>query len=140
MPVQDLSAEPRSEGLLMGLQFAIGREEIVAGASWSYGGFNDFRRRLALEIGIHLDRMEGFGGRNPGKLMPWSSVKGDLVPLLHHSDCDGEMYPDECRRVAPRLREIVMRWPVGDYDRRCGQVLADAMAEVAEGELVLVFT
>lgn len=38
----------------MGLGFSHG------GVSWSYGGFGNFRRKLAREIGVNIDQMSGF--------------------------------------------------------------------------------
>jgi len=38
----------------MGLGFSHGD------VSWSYGGFRHFRRKLARDIGINIDQMEGF--------------------------------------------------------------------------------
>jgi hypothetical protein len=109
-------------------------------ARWSYGGFNNFRSRLAAEIGIDLDSMQGFGGLGesstidptpPGRI-PWSTVDDDLVPLLNHSDCDGVLTAEEMRSVSPRLREIVSHWPTdaahpASYDRRQALQLCDDM-------------
>jgi hypothetical protein len=125
----------------MGLDFAIRREEIIDGPGWSCGGFNDFRCRLASEIGINLHDMQGFGSRGRGTgSQPWDTIDDPIVPLLDHSDCDGELSAEECREVAPRLRELIGSWPQGDFDRQCAETLADAMDEVARDELVLVFT
>lgn len=90
-------------------------------ARWSYGGFNNFRRRLANEIGMNLDDMEGFDGN-----IPFHIYQDDIIPLLNHSDCDGELTPDECKQVAPRLRELVSGWE-DDYDKSKALDLADGM-------------
>jgi hypothetical protein len=95
--------------------------------SWSYSGFNLFRERLAKEIDLDLRAMEGYGGDRP-----WSAVKDPLVPLLNHSDAEGAINEEECRTIAPRLRELVRRWPDDDPDREQGEALADAMEEAAE--------
>ena len=65
---------------------------------WSYGGFSRFRERLAEAESFRLSDMKGFGGKRQ-----WDTVTTTLAPLLDHSDCDGEMAPDECRQVWPRL-------------------------------------
>lgn len=84
---------------------------------WSYGGFNDFRTRLAASEGFDLDEMQGFGkgeyftdDRVHGT-RPWDEIDTPLKPLLNHSDCDGHLTPEECAQVAPRLREVVNGWP-----------------------------
>ena len=101
--------------------------------SWSYGGFHRFRRRLAAEIGIDLDCMVGFGGE-----VPWDSISDPIVPLLDHSDCDGDIAPDVAVLVAPRLRELVASWPVQDYDRQMALRLADGLEAAANaGEAIL---
>lgn len=104
-------------------------------ASWSYGGFHAFRTRLASAIGIDLEKMAGFcdGGR------PWSDVNDPIAPFLNHSDCDGELAPDVCTTVAPRLRELVAAWPDYDYDRTHGERLADAMELAAARGVPLEF-
>ena len=48
---------------------------------WSYSCFHEFRRKLAAEIGIDLDDMDGFEGT-----LSWDDLKDDIVPLLDHSD------------------------------------------------------
>ena len=81
-------------------------------ARWAYSGFAHFRRKLAKEIGMDLDKMEGFGGD-----IPFSNYEDDILPLLDHSDCDGELTVEECKRVAPRLRQLVSTWENDDYDK-----------------------
>lgn len=104
-------------------------------ARWAHSGFMEFRRRLAKEIGVDLDEMEGFkkigGGRR------WAEVLDPLVPLLDHSDCDGWLDYDACVKVAPRLREIVEPWP-RDYDRQQALALVAMMEEVVEGDAEMV--
>ena len=103
--------------------------------SWSYSGFDDFRQRLAREIGIELNEMEHFGGARP-----WSDVVSDIVPLLNHSDCDGELSPEDCARVAPALRRLIARWAErGDYDREMGERLAGMMEIAGARGLRLIF-
>ncbi|MCL1700756.1 hypothetical protein [Lysinibacillus sp. Bpr_S20] len=80
----------------MGLDFSHGE------AHWSYGGFNNFRRRLASKIGMNLDGMVGFGGN-----IPFHIYQDNIIPLLNHSDCEDELTIEECKQVAPRLRELV---------------------------------
>jgi hypothetical protein len=120
----------------MGLDIYISKPERVT--SWSYSYFHAFRRRLAREIGIDLDQMEGFVDPRPeGGLalavaaQSWDGIKDPIVPFLNHSDCDGEIGEQECEKIGPRLRELVQRWPADDPDRQQAEQLADAMEDVA---------
>lgn len=107
------------------------------GAHWSYSGFHRFRRKLAQDAGLNdLNRMQGFGGwggQSRGEV-PWDTVTDPLAPLLHHSDCNGTLSPEECASIAPRLREIVEKWPDDlewGYDRSQGLELARGMEKAA---------
>ena len=103
-------------------------------ARWSYSGFNRFRRRLAEHEGFNLDQMQGFNGKRD-----WDEITTDLKPLLNHSDCDGELTPEECKQVGPRLYGIAMTWPEDDYDRRSALVLAEDMAKCVINDTSLEF-
>ena len=37
----------------------------------------------------------------------WDTVDSGLVPLLDHSDCEDDLSPEECARIAPALREAL---------------------------------
>jgi len=77
----------------------------------SYSTFNEWRWLVAAAAGFPpLSEMEGHGGTRS-----WDDAPGDrrLVPLLHHSDCDGELTPAECASIAAALEELVDRLP--DY-------------------------
>ena len=109
----------------MGLDFSHDK------AHWSYSGFDVFRHRIAQEIQIDLDMMDGFGGD-----IPLDSIKDSIEPLLNHSDCDGGLTPDVCSKVAPRLRELVSSWDDDDYDKKHALLLAEGMEEaIAEDEI-----
>jgi len=97
-------------------------------AHWAYPEFMQFRSRLAKEIGVEIMEMEGFieNGRR------WRSLPPDpIIGLLFHSDCDGELSPEECERIAPRLRELVSKWPDDDYDKMNALDLAIGMETAA---------
>ena len=51
----------------------------------------------------------------------------------------GTMSPEECRAVAPRLRELIAPWPADDYDRQHGALLSDMMEFCAESNTDLLF-
>jgi hypothetical protein len=96
-------------------------------ARWAYSGFMSFRRRLANEIGMDLNKMEGFDGD-----IPFSNYQDVILPLLDHSDCDGELTVEECKKVAPRLRQLVSAWEDNDYDKTKALQLADGMDYAVE--------
>ncbi len=117
----------------MGVRFYPGE------ASWSYSGFMEFRERLGRAIGVKLSDMTGFGGQRP-----WAEVHDDIVGLLNHADCEGELLPAECSRIASRLRELVLSWkPTPDsdegYDRKMGLRLAEGMEIAADANHPLEF-
>jgi hypothetical protein len=124
----------------MGLGFNHGTDEdgwSTCCPHWSYGGFQRFRRELAKVEGFDLESMQGFGtgdihGADPRPLggRSWDEVATDLKPLLNHSDCDGELTPEECAQVYSRLREILADWD-DDFDRQAGLHLAECMLACA---------
>lgn len=91
-------------------------------ARWSYGSFNNFRRKLAECIGMNLDAMQGFGGD-----IPFENYDDDIIPLLDHSDCEDEIQPEVCKTVAARLKELVRNWPDDDRDKINALYLAEGM-------------
>lgn len=120
----------------MGLDFALEGIDMPM-PRWSYSGFNHFRRSLAKHIGITLDDMQGFGGEED-----WSPHRDDpLTLLLDHSDCDGELSPEECAKIAPRLRQVVQEidWGPYPYDLEHGLLLADVMEKAAKLGKPLIF-
>ncbi|MFA6917022.1 MAG: hypothetical protein WC222_11535 [Parachlamydiales bacterium] len=69
----------------------------------SYGYFNDFRTWLASKININLDDCIGFGGSK----IELQTIDHKIIPLLDHSDCDGELTPEECKTIALGIQEIL---------------------------------
>ncbi len=111
----------------MGIDFSHGQ------ARWSYGGFNNFRQRLAQILGFNLNDMIGFGGD-----LSWDQVHDPIKDLLDHSDCDGDLSPEQCATIAPRLREMVTAWPNDEYDKVSALKLAEGMElAAAEGERLI---
>jgi hypothetical protein len=104
-------------------------------ASWAYSGFMRFRVKLAKEIGIDLIKMQGFTDNG----LSWAKIKDPIVPLLYHSDCDGELTVEECKAVAPRLRELVADWPDHDFDKSKALELAFGMETAADAGEPLAF-
>ena len=130
----------------MGLDFRHDRPDGHHCPQWAYSGFNRFRIRLAAAEGFDLEEMQGFGkgGYFDGTRVPgtrsWDEITTALKPLLNHSDCDGELTPEECAQIAPRLREVVAGWEQdgefsSHYDEQGALRLADCMeACAAAGE------
>ncbi|QWB27720.1 MULTISPECIES: hypothetical protein [Streptomyces] len=91
----------------MGLCLFAGDEDVNGpDACFSYGGFAQFRRRLALEEGFVLDEMIGFGGDRP-----WTDLSTPLEPFLNHPDDHSEdLSVEDCFAVLPRLEAILEHW------------------------------
>jgi len=122
----------------MGLDFAIRKIDFNGcNARWSYIGFHEFRKRLALEISVPLDDMADFSDSGFG--ISWDTVNDDIKLLLDHSDCDGLLVFEECKKIEPRLRELVKNWPDEDYDKINALRLADAMQLCVKEEWELFF-
>lgn len=121
----------------MGLDICVGhRDREGNSVHYSYSGFARFRRRLAQQIGIDLDRMVGFGGRRS-----WTKIDHPLVALLNHLDCQGKIRPRACGAAAPRLREVVLELgdPDDDTDIEFGLKLAELMEECGQRRMWLHF-
>jgi hypothetical protein len=117
----------------MGLGF--GKKTFKAfGFGWSYGGFMSFRKRLAKEIDIDLEEMDGFGG-----IKSWKTVESPIKLLLNHSDCDGVLSGDDCGDVYPELLKLIENWPPDDYDRITAEKLAKAMKGCNDNDDELIF-
>ena len=111
----------------------------ISHGAWhgAYSAFMRWREMIAEIIQIPpLELMEGFfekgGYRDPisdfAKNCPnlaeviyrslpikWECLRPDpLYVLLHHSDCDGEISPEDCAAIADRLEEILPKFPTGE--------------------------
>lgn len=65
-----------------------------------YSSFNRWRKDIASQIGIDLDKMYGFGGE-----IAWP--EHPLTPLLYHSDCDGDINWKDCEAIADALEAVL---------------------------------
>lgn len=103
-------------------------------AHWSYFGFNHFRIRVANEIDIDLDSMEGFGGSGS-----WDDIKDPLKYFLNHSDCDGTITAKRCGKIATRLEEVISKWGDNDYDKKQAERLIAGMRLATQRGEELIF-
>ncbi len=69
-----------------------------------YSKFNRFRYSLANQIKINLYNYDGYGESGEKEL---NSIDHDIMPLLMHSDCDGEFSIEECKRITNGLNQIL---------------------------------
>lgn len=93
-----------------------------ADVSWAYSGFMRFRQRVVNGAGYMGDLREMYGHG-----LPAAMKKDDIYDFIDHSDCDGELTPEQMRKIEPRLRAIVSLWPDGDTDKTRGLALCDGM-------------
>ena len=115
----------------MGLDFNL------CDAHWDYSGFNNFRKKLAEEIGINLDEMDGF---KDGGGLHWDKIIDPIKYLLYHSDCDGELTVKKCIVVNKRLNEIIKDWDDSDYDKQQALLLVKGMKKAISKKVPLLFT
>lgn len=73
------------------------------------------------------------------KVISWDKVKDDIKLLINHCDCEGILTPEECEKVAPRLRELVSEWPDDDRDKKNALLLAEGMEDAAANNENLEF-
>lgn len=96
-------------------------------ATWSYGGFDEFRNRLREHD---------------------LAKQGIIDKFLLHSDCDGVLLPAQCAELIPHLRQIITSWPDVKqevdvrlfYDKSMGLKLLEQMEFCIETEQVLEFS
>ncbi|MBG7697698.1 hypothetical protein HCJ76_06300 [Streptomyces sp. MC1] len=90
----------------MGLMLFPGDGDVASpDISWSYTGFNMFRKWLAQTEGFTLTEMDGFGGERQ-----WGGVSTTLAPLLNHPDDHGpDLAPAQCAAMLPRLEAILVQ-------------------------------
>jgi len=74
----------------------------------SCGSFNHWRAWVADQIGFALNEYgQGYCGDKP--CVPWSLICHPLVPLLNHSDCEGELKWEDCGPLADTLTDIIRK-------------------------------
>jgi len=118
----------------MGIDFRLMLPERV-NASMSYGGFNDFRNRIAGEFGttteeLYHENKISLSAKKPTE-GPWAKIPDGLFPLMNHSDCDGQLDAEQCAIVYPALEDVAAKWPVTEFYRQIAEELVVAMRKAA---------
>lgn len=122
----------------MGLDIILREDPGRYHVRFGYCDFNEYRRFLASLIGINLDEMWGYGGTKS-----WGPYRDDpLTVLLDHSDCDGEIEPEDAEPLADRLKELIDHFDESDkvhqYWKTQTEKLIKILRRAAEtGEQVL---
>lgn len=86
----------------MGIYFEPG------GASWSYSGFYNFRKKICELAGMEWPEFPVKDEKE--NIRRWEIIKKSKDPikyLLCHSDCDGTIGPTRLKKLLPRLRHYV---------------------------------
>jgi hypothetical protein len=83
-----------------------------------------------------------FRHTHPSLPVKWESLKPDpLHVLLYHSDCDGEIAPEDCGKIADRLEELMPLLPsaeeaghIGNWKDKTKQFIDGCRAAAKAGE------
>lgn len=81
----------------------------------SYSTFNRFRFCLAKQIGIDLSEYSGYGNGTKDLEL----IQHELMPLLNHSDCDGQLTVEESKSIIIGLNKVLDNYNdkiEADYD------------------------
>lgn len=70
----------------------------------AYSAFNRYRTEIAKQIGIDLNKMDGFTDETDA--IDWDSLK-PIHYLLNHSDCDGYINWSVCAKIADELEKLL---------------------------------
>jgi len=123
----------------MSLSFYVQKVE-PTGVGFSFGGFNEFRHRIARSIGLK--------GVYPGtdtdmyRTQRYKEIESDhpMFPLIDHCDCDGSMESDDCGQVGAYLKTLILEWEKelseyeGDLDPDLLYDMEDLKRDIEEGE------
>jgi len=69
-----------------------------------YSSFMTFRKQVAAQIGLNLSDYIGYG---EGGTLDEEKIDHPLMPLLAHSDCDGELSVDESKSIVIGLNGVL---------------------------------
>lgn len=83
-----------------------------------------------------------FKATHPSLPIRWDVLRPDpLHVLLNHSDCDGEISPEDCAKIADRLEELMPQLPnvedgghIGNWKDKTKQFIEGCRAAAKAGE------
>lgn len=122
--------KPEKNGVKMGLDFT------HCGAHWGYIGFGRFRQRIANALGHIGNYYESLLNGEPVEMGKYAD---DIKPFLFHSDCDGELTPDEMKKIWPILEHVVKLWDDNDCDKQQALELISGMKYAISKNEPIVF-
>jgi hypothetical protein len=114
------------------------------GASWSYGGYFEFRHRIARYYSFFPQNVKNMYKTGEYALLS----KEPIYPLIIASDDEGKFSPRECKEMVPCLRTIIQPWKLTldlfedidlCHDIKQGELLIKAMERCARCNKPLLF-
>ena len=102
-----------------------------------YSAFMRFRVGLSKIVGIpDLNNMVGFGGSET-----WDKYNHDaLCIVINHSDCDGEIILEDCKKLLVRMEIVVKEMNEGDELHRRTSKFIDGLKEAIHNNDCLEFS
>ncbi len=98
-----------------------------------YSSFNTFRRSLMFAYnGTNLNDYNGYGG----SLALENIEHKGLYEFFNHSDCDGDISPENCKLVADGLSEILPNLTDAYMIDRTNDFIAGCLDAHSKGEFL----
>lgn len=85
----------------MGINFHV--KDHKCEATWSYTGFNNFRKKIAQSLGLNLEVDSDGNWIN----QDWENWDKYWLLFLTHSDCSGKFTPHQCGKISEKLESII---------------------------------
>lgn len=101
----------------------------------AYSAFNRFRHELALRIGIDLKEYIGYDFGPEQGTKELESIDHPLMDLFNHSDCDGILTPEQCKKIADGL-DMVIKASIPDEDNYHGMSFIERCITFRDGCLL----
>jgi len=131
----------------MSLDFCVQKVEST-GIGFTYHSFHEFRNRIARYCGFPNAYPDTDG--DIYKNFRWKEMESThpMFPLMDHSDCDGEMDPDDCGKVGAHLKVLADEWKAEpeneddkdrEYDIEMAEKLSEVMLQCYKNDETLLF-